>query len=79
MGQDLGGQAGLSAATWRVNQEGCVSVEDAGPGGEPEEEEDRGGRGAQTEEGRGPGVAGVAVGKGSEKGEGHQYILSKIS
>ena len=49
-------------------------------GGEPEEEEDRGGCGAQTEEGRGPGEAGVAVGKGSEKGEGHRYhILSKIS
>lgn len=52
-------------------------VEDAGRG-EPEEEEDRGGRGAQTEEGEGTRRAGVAVGS-SEKGEGHQYILSKIS
>ena len=32
-------------------------MEDAGPGGEPEEEEDRGGRGAQSGEGRGPGEA----------------------
>ena len=42
--------------------------------------EGRGGVGVQSEEGRGPGDAGLAVGKSSEKGEGQQrQMLSRTS